>query len=68
MPLKKGKSRKAVSANIKTEMKSGKPQKQATAIAMSKAAQGKIVKALFKNAIEAYKKKDQRAGKLRKKK
>lgn len=35
MPLKKGKSKKAISANIRTEMHAGKPQKQAIAIAMS---------------------------------
>lgn len=34
MPLKAGSSDKAVSANIKTEMAAGRPQKQAIAIAM----------------------------------
>ena len=34
MPLKKGKTRAAISANIKTEIKAGKPQKQAAAIAL----------------------------------
>lgn len=34
MPLKKGYSKKSVSANIKTEMASGKPQRQAVAIAL----------------------------------
>ena len=37
MPLKRGSSRKTVSSNIKTEMKAGRPQKQAIAIAMRKA-------------------------------
>ena len=35
MPLIKSASKKAVSKNIKTEMKAGKPQKQAVAIALS---------------------------------
>lgn len=33
MPLKHSKSDKAFSSNVKAEMKSGKPQKQAVAIA-----------------------------------
>jgi hypothetical protein len=35
MPLIKGYSKKSISKNIKTEMRSGKSRKQATAIALS---------------------------------
>jgi len=41
MPLKKGKSKKVISENIRTEMNSGRPQNQAIAIAMSKAGKSK---------------------------
>jgi len=41
MPLRKGKSDKTVSANIRTEIKAGKPQKQAIAIALAKAGRSK---------------------------
>ena len=41
MPLNKGKSKKAIGENIRTEMEAGKPQKQAVAIALNIAGKSK---------------------------
>jgi len=41
MPLKQGYGQKSVSANIRKEMKSGKPQKQSIAIALAVAEKAK---------------------------
>ena len=41
MPLKKGSSKAVIAANIRTEMKHGKSQKQSIAIAYSKAGKSK---------------------------
>lgn len=51
MPLKKGSSNKTVSANIKTEMAAGRPQKQAVAIAMNVAGKSKPKPKSFREAI-----------------
>lgn len=41
MPLLKGKGSKIISTNIKTEVKAGRPTRQAIAIALSKAGKSK---------------------------
>lgn len=41
MPLKQGYSRKTISANIRTEMKAGRKQSQAVAIALNVARKAK---------------------------
>lgn len=44
MPLKKGKSQKVISENIRELRHSGRPEKQSIAIALSEARRGKKAK------------------------
>ena len=55
MPLKKGSSKRAISRNIATEMRAGRPQKQAVAIAFNVAGKSKRKKRkTTKKTIKTY--------------
>jgi hypothetical protein len=55
MPLQRGGSKKVIEANVKTEIRAGKPPKQAAAIAYKKA--GTSRKPVAKKKAPARKKK-----------
>ena len=59
MPLEKGKSKSAFEHNIRTEIKHGKPQKQAVAIAYSEAGEGKKART---RALDKKRMKSERQG------
>lgn len=50
MPLLKGSSKKVIGENIRREMHAGKPQKQAIAIAYSKAGMSRAKKSIMKSS------------------
>jgi hypothetical protein len=53
MPLQKGSSREAVSGNIKELMETGRPQKQAVAIALRQAGKARPRRRMYNAAAQA---------------